>query len=196
MRPTPDDYNQARTLLAEHGNLRPQLNSDWRGTIPLPSDIATYFQQIGPVDVYVRGYGNSTELPSLARLWDYQAGYRWNGITGNAVIGWDDNWIVVGSEGGDPYIFDVESGTVLFARHGEGTWRPRKCYPNLPLMVSCLSTLSAIRRAAGKDFVDEDCFVQPKYREAAIAAITKIAGSAAAAKRVVSRAGWGEPGAA
>jgi hypothetical protein len=193
MRPTPNTYSQARALLAEHGIVRPQVKSEWQGTILLPSDIAAYFEQIGPVDVIIPGYGNPTKLPSLTNLWQFQAGYRWNGITGEPATGWNDDWIVIASEGGDPYIFDQPSAAVLFARHGESTWRPRRSFPNLPLMISCLAKLGSIRRAAGHTFVDDDGYVRPAHRGAALTAITEITGSAVAAERVVSRAGWGEP---
>jgi hypothetical protein len=196
MRPTPDTYTEAKSLLAGHGSLRPQPVDDWRGTVPLPAEVAFFYDQVGPVDIVLRAYGNPTRLPSLAHLWDQQTGYRSHGETGERIPGWPDDWLVVASSGGDPYIYDTSSGLILFARHGEGAWQGQKRFPNLPVMASCLATLSSIVSAAGEDFLNDDFDVRPKYRDAAIAAVARIVGSVDSAERVVGHAGWGTPGAA
>src|SRR5688500_13721760 len=124
MRPSPDDVSKAQTLVAEHGEVRPQSATDWRGTFPLPPDVAEYYKLIGPVDITIEGNGNPYFLPSLAKLWDFQAGYLWNSLSGESIDDWDDDWLVVGDEDGDPFIFDRGSSKVLFAHHGEGVWEP------------------------------------------------------------------------
>ena len=55
--------------------LRLQPPSDWLGEFPLPVLVAEYFAELGPVDVWIRGYGNPYFLPSLSGLWHYQAGH-------------------------------------------------------------------------------------------------------------------------
>src|SRR5437867_3587372 len=98
---SPIILSKARRLLAEHGEIRSQPASDWRGPFPLPPDLAMYYDVVGPVDVTIEGYGNPYFLPSLVKLWDFQAGYRWNGLTGEPIPDWNDDWLVVGDEAGD-----------------------------------------------------------------------------------------------
>jgi len=35
--------------------LRPQASSDWTGDYPLPSAVAEYYAELGPVDVSIEG---------------------------------------------------------------------------------------------------------------------------------------------
>ncbi len=73
--------------------LRPQLASDWLGEFLLPEPVAEYFAELGPVDVWIRGYGNPYFLPSLSGLWHYQAAIatiqtRVNVFLIGTTIGW------------------------------------------------------------------------------------------------------------
>ncbi len=97
--------------------LRPQNAGDWKGEYPLPAAVATYYAELGPDDVSIRGYGNGYFLPSLARLWAYQTGYRTHGHTGERLSDWEEDWLVVSDEGGDPFIFSRERGVVLRTYH-------------------------------------------------------------------------------
>ena len=73
--------DQARILLRSHGEVRPQPALDWTGEVELPPALAVYYWDIGPLDVEITGYGNPFSLPSLGKLWDFQAGYRRNSRT-------------------------------------------------------------------------------------------------------------------
>ena len=116
-------YDHAKEILCRtdpHAALRPQEASGWTGDYPLPAAVATYYAELGPDDLSIAGYGNGYFLPSLANLWAHQAGHRTHGHTGARLVEWDDDWLVVGDEGGDPFIFSRERGVVLRARHGGG----------------------------------------------------------------------------
>jgi hypothetical protein len=60
---------------------RRQPAVDWQGEFPLPSAVAEYFTELGPVDVWIRAYSNPYFLPSLSELWEHQTGYRTHGLT-------------------------------------------------------------------------------------------------------------------
>src|SRR5262249_1596276 len=85
--------------------LRVQPPSDWLGEFPLPKQVAAYFAELGPVDVWIQGYGNPYFLPSLSGLWRHQAGYRYDPDTRERFPHWDDDWLVIADEGADPFIF-------------------------------------------------------------------------------------------
>src|SRR5687767_3387117 len=76
---------------------RSQPASDWRGEFPLPDAVADYFANFGPVDLSIDSSANPYFLPSLSKLWEYQAGYRYHGDTGERFPEWDDDWLVIGS---------------------------------------------------------------------------------------------------
>jgi hypothetical protein len=191
MRPSLEAQLEARKLLAEHGEVRPQPVSDWKGAFPLAPQLAEYYNLVGPVDITVVGYGNPYFLPSLAKLWELQAGYRWNSLSGKAINDWKDDWLVVGDQGGDPFIFDRASSTVLVAHHGEGLWEPKEWFPNVIAMASCLAILGSVVRAAEDNFMDADFYVRQENRVRAVTRLTEVLGSRAKAEAIVGGAGWG-----
>lgn len=180
---------RVRELLEIHGECSSQDASAWTGEISLPDEIATFYRDVGPVDITIEGYGNPTFIPQLSRLWDHQAGYRWNGLTGEAITDWDNDWIVVADEGADPYIFC--RGKILFAHHGEGEWDAGEHYPDLNTMAACMATMGSVILDAGENFTDEDCYVRSEFRAEAIARLTVIVGSEIEAETLIEMAGWG-----
>ena len=190
MAPVDVDPRRVRELLAAHGRLEPQEPSDWTGEVPLPEPIAAFYRDVGPVDVTIEGYGNPYHLPRLAGLWDYQAGYRWNSLTGEASADWNPDWLVVADEGADPFIFAAAEGVVLYAVHGVGAWDPVELYPSLNTMAACLATLGSVVVAAGDGFTDDDCDVRPEHRATAVRRLTELLGDAARAEEIVDEAGW------
>jgi hypothetical protein len=190
MAPDAELYLKAQTLLAAHGSVQSQPAIDWRGDIPLPAEVAAFYELAGPLEVVVKGYGNPTRFPSLANLWDHQKGYRWHGNTGVRLPDWKDNWLVIASQGSDPYIFDIGTGQILFDIVGQGAWRPKKQFPNFPMMACCVATLGSIKKAAGRNFTDEESFVTLTCKNLAVDEIAGLTGSKSSAEIVVNRAGW------
>src|SRR5689334_11607045 len=95
-------YDEAKAILkrAEPSAIfRSQPITDWQGEFPLPAPVAEYFTKLGPVDISISAYGNPYFLPSLARLWSHQIGYRIHGVTGERIEDWDDDWLVIADEG-------------------------------------------------------------------------------------------------
>src|SRR4051812_43183209 len=106
---------QVRELLSNHGIVQPQPPDDWTGMFPLPTPVEEFFREVGPTDITIENYGNAFFLPRLAGLWAFQGGYRWDGLTGQAIEGWDDDWLVVADQGGDAFILSRTTGKVLYA---------------------------------------------------------------------------------
>lgn len=181
--------SRVRELLELHGTCQPQDRSAWTGHIPLPDAIADFYREVGPTDVTIEGYGNPTFIPCLSRLWDHQAGYRWNGLTGETIEDWDSDWIVVADEGADPYIYC--NGTILFAQHGAGVWEPDEIYSDLNAMAACLATLGAVVLKGGDELTDDDCYIRPEFRAEAVSRLAEILEDENEAEAIVVRAGWG-----
>ena len=186
-------YDQAGAILQRadpSAVLRPQTADGWTGEYPLPAAVATYYAELGPDDLSIRGYGNGYYLPALAGLWAYQTGYRTHGHTGESITAWDEEWLVVGDEGADPFIFSRERGAVLLARHGEGRWQPQELFHDLAEMATTLAILGEIVTTAGKSLTDTDGLIQARYPEEAQRRLTSVAGSPERATAILGALEW------
>lgn len=132
-------------------------------------------------------------MPKLVDLWQFQKGYRWHGFTGERLPEWDDDWLVVADEGGDPFIFSRSAGSILSAHHGEGVWEPELIYPDIFAMAACMATLGSIVTDASNDFCDRECRIRPKYQTEAMQRIEEVLGSRAKAETVLGACGWIAP---
>jgi hypothetical protein len=182
---------EARRLLSVSGIIRSQPPTDWAGPFPIPPAIEEFYREVGPADVCIESYGNSFFLPSLAKLWSFQAGYRWNGLSGEPVADWDDDWLVVADQGGDPFILSRKTGTVLHDEHGRGVWESGEMFPDLVTMAACLGRLGAVVVAAGEEFTDEDCRIRREWHDEAVSGLRVLLGSTSVAESVLASLGWG-----
>src|SRR5262249_40926371 len=132
---------EAKRLLSLHGTVRPQQASDWKGTIALPPSAERFYVEVGPVDITIESHGNPYFFPKLGDLWQFQAGYRWNGQTGKPIKNWINDWLVIADEGGNPFILSRSSGSVSHATHGSGKWEPETLFPDINAMAACLGFL-------------------------------------------------------
>lgn len=184
---------QARAALAPHGVLVPQLAAEhWHGEIPLPEAIAAFYEQVGPLGNWINervGHagltvstaGNPFSIPPLARLWSQQAGYRWHGITGERLASWPDHWLVVADQGADPFIFDLRSGAIQFARHGAGAWEDDgPLFADIFEMAACLGTIGQVWDEAGDDIFMDDFSVNPVHRARLVQRLAPLIGAARA----------------
>ena len=167
-----------------------QPAESWLGDFPLPTAVADYYADLGASDVQIEAYGNPISLPSLARLWAYQIGYRFHGLTGERIEDWDDDWLVVAGAGADPFIFSRGTGGILHAFHGEGEWQPTELFADLPAMATTFAVLGEIVRSAGDDFTDDDCLIRERLVVAAKAELSRILNSEAQAETVLDALGW------
>jgi hypothetical protein len=181
----------AKRLLAMHGEVCAQPPSDWKGAFPIPQEIERFYIEVGPTNVTIEAHGNPYFLPSLADLWQFQAGYRWNGLSGEPIEDWPDDWPVIADEGGDPFIFVRSSGVVLHAHHGEGDWDAGEMFPDINTMAACLAQIGAIVLEAGDEYMEEDYSIRLKYRELTSARLQELLGSKAEAEAVAGVLGWG-----
>ncbi len=79
---SPASASIRQRLLALGEPCAAQPAADWQGDIALPAELERFYREVGPLDCTLESAGNPFFLPSLARLWQRQAGYRWHGISG------------------------------------------------------------------------------------------------------------------
>jgi hypothetical protein len=186
-------YDVARDIFARmlpSEVFRPQSRTNWQGEFPLPDPVAEYFAEMGPVDVWIGGYGNPFYLPSLSGLWRFQAGYRYHPDTYKRLSEWDDDWLVIADEGSDPFIFSRASHAVLHAYHGEGVWKPVALFGDLTEMATTLAIIGDIVETAGRLLTDDDSIILPRYQNEARARFSAWLNSSERADDVLQRLGW------
>lgn len=183
--------DKAKGLLALHGEVGPQRATNWTGSFAIPPAIEQFYREVGPVDITIEAHRNPYFLPCLADLWQFQAGYRWNGLSGEPIEDWNDDWRVVADEGGDPFIFDRTSGVVLHAYHGEGEWDAGEMFRDLNTMAACLAQIGAIVSEAGNAYMEDDCSIRPEFRKLASVRLQELLGSKSDAEAVLGVLGWG-----
>ena len=162
----------------------------WRGDFRLPEAVANYYADMGASDVNIENYGNSIFLPSLARLWEHQIGYRYDGLTGERVEDWDDDWLVIADQGADPFIYSRSSGEILYAWHGQGEWQPSELFSGLPAMVTSFAIMGEIVVSAGEDFTGEDSYINERFIIAAKEELSRVLNSGNEAEAILDTFGW------
>lgn len=162
----------------------------WQADFLLPDAVAEYYRDFGAFDVSIENYGNPIFLPSLARLWEHQLGYRFHGLTNERLEDWDDDWLVIADQGADPFIYSRGSGKILFDCHGQGEWNPGELFSDLPAMVTSLAILGETVVDAGEDFTDEGSHINERYIKAAKEKLSRVLNTEAEAETILATFGW------
>lgn len=117
------------------------------GELALPQSFVSLYEAHGPAerssipwvveDLLVFAF---SELPAA------QAGYRWVGADRAPAPSWERNWVVVASVFGDPFLIDTstESCSVLFARHGAGSWSPTEVASSMEAFLEALAVFEEV----------------------------------------------------
>ena len=182
--------DQVRSILGLHGTTKPQTEDEWSGQLRLPDEVVRFYREVGPVDLTVPGTANSFFFPSLRNLWSHQAGYRWDGNTGEEVLDWSRDWLVIADEGADPFIFNLADRRVLWAMHGTSSWDAGEVYEDLFTMAACIGTLGRVIEEAGLDLFDDECNIVDSYKDIARAHISELLGDSKTAEPVLEQHGW------
>ena len=166
--------------------LRPQPISEWSGDHVLHPALVSFYAEVGacgedgphgPAGLTIPTLGNPFWVPPLCRLWELQAGYRWNSRSGERIADWRDEWLVVADQGGDPFILDRTSGSILHDRHGGGAWTPAPMFADPFTMALVFGTIGALHEEAGENIYDADYEVRPAWRAGLRARLAPLLGS-------------------
>jgi hypothetical protein len=138
-------------------------------TLHLSQPLLDWYQTAAPESTcYIPWYGNDVDIPPPTELVDFQEGYRW--LAGNRQMrfeDWRDEWIVIASVGGDPFIAVVnEPATPVLADiHGQGYWNPRQISSSLPNFIASLAIWINImqQHKTQNTFLTQDYELHPDF---------------------------------
>lgn len=89
----------------------------------LPTELAAYLDTFVPAeDVEFATVGNPLRLYGLGSLGRRQPGYNWNPVTAAPIAGWPAGFFMLGDEGADPVLLDLDQPALSIRRlrHGQG----------------------------------------------------------------------------
>jgi hypothetical protein len=92
---------------------------------PLPPDLVAYLDTYAPTEgVEFDTVGNPLYLYGLDQLGVRQPGYNWNPVTSTPIDGWPASFFLLGDEGADPVLLDLDQPELGIQKlwHGEGDW--------------------------------------------------------------------------
>lgn len=94
-----------------------------RASLPLPAPLVRAFAHAAPArNVRVDLGTHALTLWSPEELIELQVGYRWHGFNGKRMREWDERYVVLAEDGGDPVALrtDEPDGPVWLSHRGDG----------------------------------------------------------------------------
>ena len=129
----------------------------------IPSELKAFLSDVYPSCSEIDIGFECFRISRPERLAEFQMGYQCHGLTNEKLIGWNENWIVLGSSNADPLIYCISTGEVLFDRHGSGVWNPRPLFTNLNEMFQCFSRISELVESTGENFLNDQLSIRSEY---------------------------------
>lgn len=190
---TTPEHAAARQALALFGSVSRQEPIEWAGETPLAPQLARFYREVGPEWIEIDTAGLPFLFFPLERLWDEQAGYRWNRSTAARLVDWNEEWTVVAKQGADPFILDANTGQVLTAPGDDG-WEdrlddPEPTFDSLEQMALALAATGSAW-ARWDDPFTEDWTLRPETTAAVVQALETVLGDHARGVAVARKFGY------
>ncbi|MBU9614225.1 hypothetical protein KTE96_21035 [Burkholderia multivorans] len=118
-------FREIRTILGAHASVVDQAAAPAASISFGEKEVATWISALQGADLTIPWSAEELHLyGSQATLEARQIGYRVD-ASGGRLSAWKDEWLVLGQISGDPIIgeFNKKDCTILFVRHGSGSWR-------------------------------------------------------------------------
>lgn len=169
-----------------------QPKANWMGDKPLPGELADMYASFGPVDIRFHFYPADLTIPQLRKLWSLQAGYAFDGATGEPYANWPETWTVVGRAGDTCiYVYDSEQDKVLQAKYKRLRWKGKVVFESLGEYCVTVVALAKVCKELGDAVVDADGNMTPDAADKALLELFELMGrDIDRAEGVLVRMGW------
>jgi len=89
----------------------------------LPDDLREYVHKYAPAEsIDFESVGNCLQLYAISELAFKQDGYNFNSVLNETIEDWPSEYFIIGSEGADPIVYDMENLEIIKLEHGTGDW--------------------------------------------------------------------------
>lgn len=131
----------------------------------LPLELIRYIKDVVPYKhMCFSNIGNDICLYGVTHLSNKVNGYSFNPLTGENIEDWNPNWFIIGDEGGDPIIVDLnlaeqnEQCSVYQAIHGCGEWNFREISSSISQFILCIACLhhALVGFDVGESIIDDE----------------------------------------
>ncbi len=83
-------------------------------SLSLPQELKSYIEQICPTQsTTISGVGHPIDLLSIEQLSWQMEGFNFDSVKQKIISGWQDNWFLIASEGGEPIIVNLDDNDNL-----------------------------------------------------------------------------------
>ncbi|MEQ8767094.1 MAG: SMI1/KNR4 family protein [Planctomycetota bacterium] len=110
--------------------------------VTLPEELIKFYQDADPTLVKVPSLDGEITLYPSRHLLTKQKGFRFHPKTGRKLPEWNENWLVIGDEDGDPFIIDTRLKRPPHAVYRDyldtEEWSPTRVADSLPQFLDLL----------------------------------------------------------
>jgi hypothetical protein len=129
-----------------------------------PDELEQYIGAVlPPTRMTFKTVGNPLEIYGYRELSTHLPGYSENSITDEPIVSWSPGWLLIGDEGADPVIVDlngVEENAPYFpvwqAWHGTGSWDFEPIADSLPQFLLLAAYQHHALTAFGNAIIDDE----------------------------------------
>lgn len=118
-----------------------QITARWK----LPEKYLDFLTRFSPLNVFIESgkFADGLQLFGAGELLKGQEGYSFNPVTNELLPDWPSEYLVIGNDGGDPYILnllesDGNDAPIYTAQHGMGRWDFNKAFPSFEVFLKWL----------------------------------------------------------
>ncbi len=136
------DAVRAHIPKARFGEAKAASISAVKKKLKLPEELIKFYQVADPTSVKIPTLDGEVTLYPVRSLISKQKGFRWHPKTGRKLPEWNEHWLVIGDEDGDPFIIDTRLKRPPHAVYRDyldtDQWSPARVGDSLPQFLDLL----------------------------------------------------------
>jgi len=104
-----NSFSLSPLVLEIKANVTKRQALEQQKQLNLPPELKAYIEHVCPLNTTtISGVGHPIELLSIEQLSWQMEGYNFDSVHQKEIKGWQDNWFLIASEGGEPIIIKLD----------------------------------------------------------------------------------------